>query len=187
MKIIRKERETNSMYLHCVTHIYDCPPLAWIDKGIVIKGGGINITLWYYNFCFRQLKCTRVTIHKHLFLSYILTAVLWISYYGASSFHPHVVQENPVSIILYQEWVSEWVSEWQFINASAISWREQVNFQWDDDVVRFVLNQHAELDLYSASSLKHQSAGRHVAPLLLTHYPDFEPTSRYSISCMLRA
>jgi hypothetical protein len=45
-----------------------------------------------------------------------------------------------------EEWVSEWVSECcltltqQF---SAISWREQVNFQWDDDEVRFVLYQHA--------------------------------------------
>ena len=29
---------------------------------------------------------------------------------------------------------------------SAISWREQVNFQWDDDDVRFVLDQNAELD-----------------------------------------
>jgi hypothetical protein len=47
----------------------------------------------------------------------------------------------------------------------AISWREQVNFQWDDDEVRFVLDQHAELNFHSASSLKQQSAGRHVAPL----------------------
>jgi hypothetical protein len=47
----------------------------------------------------------------------------------------------------------------------AISWREQVNFQWHDDKVRFVLDQHAELDFYSASPLKQQSAGRHVAPL----------------------
>jgi hypothetical protein len=30
---------------------------------------------------------------------------------------------------------------------------------------RFVLDQHAELDFYNASSLKQQSAGRHVAPL----------------------
>ena len=48
---------------------------------------------------------------------------------------------------------------------SAISWREQVNFQWDDDEVRFVLDQHAELDFNSASSLKQQPAGRHVTPL----------------------
>ena len=31
--------------------------------------------------------------------------------------------------------------------------------------IRFVLDQHAELKFYSASSLKQQSAGRHVAPL----------------------
>jgi hypothetical protein len=35
----------------------------------------------------------------------------------------------------------------------------------DDDEVHFVLDQHAELDFYRASSLKQQSGGRHVAPL----------------------
>ena len=43
--------------------------------------------------------------------------------------------------------------------------QEQINFQWDDDEVRFVLDEHAELDFYSASSRKQQSADRHVAPL----------------------
>jgi hypothetical protein len=38
-------------------------------------------------------------------------------------------------------------------------------FRWDDDDVGFVLDQHTELDFNSASSLKQQSAGRHVAPL----------------------
>ena len=46
-----------------------------------------------------------------------------------------------------------------------MSWREQVNFPGDDDEVRFVLDQRAELDFPSASSLKQQSVGRHVAPL----------------------
>ena len=50
-------------------------------------------------------------------------------------------------------------------NFSVISWREQVHDQCDDDEVGFVLDKHAELDFYSASSLKQQSAGRHVAPL----------------------
>jgi hypothetical protein len=36
---------------------------------------------------------------------------------------------------------------------------------YDDDKVHIVLDQHAELDFYSASSLKQQSADRHVAPL----------------------
>jgi hypothetical protein len=62
------------------------------------------------------------------------------------------------------------MSEWLLFNANsaiflAISWRKQVNFQWDNDEVRFVLDQHAELDFYSSSSLKQQSAGKHVAPL----------------------
>jgi hypothetical protein len=42
---------------------------------------------------------------------------------------------------------------------------KKCNFQWDDDEVRFVLDQHADVDYYSASSLKQQSAERHVAPL----------------------
>jgi hypothetical protein len=53
-----------------------------------------------------------------------------------------------------------------FSNFSAILWREQVNFQWDeDDEVRFVLDQYAELEFYSASWLKQQSSDGHVAPL----------------------
>ena len=55
--------------------------------------------------------------------------------------------------------------------------REQSNIQLDnDDEVRFVLDQHAEFDLYSASSLTQQSADRHVAPFeqitLIPSQPD---------------
>ena len=63
---------------------------------------------------------------------------------------------------------NEWVSDCcltiiqQFL--TAISWREQVNFQWDDEA-HFVLDQHAELDFYIACPLKQQFAGRHIAPL----------------------
>jgi hypothetical protein len=48
---------------------------------------------------------------------------------------------------------------------TAIFWREQVNVQGNDDEVRFVLDQHAWLNCYSAISLKQQSSNRHVAPL----------------------
>ena len=37
----------------------------------------------------------------------------------------------------------EWVSDCYLMPNSAILWRQHVNFQWDDDVVRFVLDQHA--------------------------------------------
>ena len=51
---------------------------------------------------------------------------------------------------------------------------------WNDDDVCFVLGQHAELDLYSASSLKQQYAYSHVAPLghilLIPNQPVFALT-----------
>ena len=50
-------------------------------------------------------------------------------------------------------------------------------FQWDDDEVHFVLDQHAYLDFYRASSLKQQSTGRHACHSTLTHYSDSEPIS----------
>jgi hypothetical protein len=53
--------------------------------------------------------------------------------------------------------------------------------QWnDDDDVRLVLDQQAELDIHSASSLKQQSAGKHFAPLghikLISSQPVFALT-----------
>jgi hypothetical protein len=73
----------------------------------------------------------------------------------------------------FVEVVDEWVNDCCLTIITAISWREQVNFQWDDDEVRFVLDQHAELDFFSASSMKQQSAGRYVA--LLGHIIQSQP------------
>ena len=48
--------------------------------------------------------------------------------------------------------------------------------EWnDDDDVHLVLDQHAYLDFYSGSSLKQQSAGRHVAPLGHIHLIQSQP------------
>jgi hypothetical protein len=73
------------------------------------------------------------------------------------------------------------VSEWSnmSIHGLFISWQEQVNVQWDDDEVHFVLDQHAELDFHNASSLKQQSAGRHVASTLTL----FVTNSFHSFHC----
>jgi hypothetical protein len=50
-------------------------------------------------------------------------------------------------------------------NISSISWRERTRcIQLNDDMC-FVLDQHPWIYIYSASSVKQQSAGRHVAPL----------------------
>ena len=70
-------------------------------------------------------------------------------------------------------------------NFSAISWREQVTFQRDDDGVRYVLD-HSGVGYLQSYSLKQQSAGRHCHSTL-TRYPDSEPTSICSYSLMLHA
>ena len=60
-------------------------------------------------------------------------------------------------------------SEWLLFKAKSAIFQlfhgENKFFQLNDDDVLFVLDQHAELDFYSASSLKQQSADKHVAPL----------------------
>jgi hypothetical protein len=45
------------------------------------------------------------------------------------------------------------MSQWVLFNANSaiVQLYYGVNYQWDDDEVRIVLNQHAELDLYGAS------------------------------------
>ena len=84
----------------------------------------ITKEIYWTLICFRKLKCPRVTIHKHLFLSYILTAVLWISYYATSSFDPKVVEENPVSMYCVKVYnVRIIVFNVSFNNISVISWR----------------------------------------------------------------
>ena len=51
-------------------------------------------------------------------------------------------------------------------NLSAVLWQGQFTFWWDDNVgFVLLLDQHAELDFYRASSLKEQSADIHVTPL----------------------
>ena len=74
-------------------------------------------------------------------------------------FHPFIMtKNNPMQfegvIVVYC----------QVIHFSAL-WREHVTFWWDADEVCFVVDHHPQLDFYSASSLKQQSIGRHVAPL----------------------
>jgi hypothetical protein len=52
--------------------------------------------------------------------------------------------------------MSRWVSDCCLTQTQQSSWREQVNFQWNNDQVHFVQDQH---DFYSASLLKQHNAG----------------------------
>ncbi|XP_064613565.1 calcitonin gene-related peptide type 1 receptor-like isoform X2 [Liolophura sinensis] len=47
-------------------------------------------------FYFRQLKCDRVLIHQHLFVSYILSAIVWILSYKLIYLDAVIITENPM-------------------------------------------------------------------------------------------
>ena len=88
------------------------------------------------------------------------------------------VQWRGLAMMSWANSLIVWVSERLLLNtSSAISWREQANFQWDDEVVHFVLDQLLIGNFYSASLLKQQSAGRHVAPLWHIILIPSQPTS----------
>jgi len=89
------------------------------------------------------------------------------------------IKRGRILIGTRQLWVGEWtiVVKRQLSNFSAILWREQVNFQWDYDKVRFVLDQHAKLDLFETT----------YCPIRTLIYPDSEPTDLCSFSLMLCA
>ena len=59
------------------------------------------------------------------------------------------------------------VGEWLLFNAIFFSnvMARTSYIRWDEDDVRFVLDQHTKLDFYCASLLKQQPMGNHVAPL----------------------
>ena len=95
-----------------------------------------------------------------------------------------VIKSNVIVLLLrvlnFNDLNIKWVSHCclrQFSYFSAISWWEQVNFQWDDDEFCIVLDQHAEIDFI----VKQQFADTR------THYSDSEPTNLCSFSLMPRA
>ncbi|KAK3103566.1 hypothetical protein FSP39_020202, partial [Pinctada imbricata] len=66
---------------------------------VYISGFAVSLVLLLISLIifsiFRQLKCTRVSMHKHLFASYIVNAVLWIPYY-TTLMDVQIVERNPV-------------------------------------------------------------------------------------------
>jgi hypothetical protein len=129
-------------------------------------------------------------------LCYIQTLLtVWLEYaYDIGVYHSLCFKHAPLSTKSkdlehnQDNMSSEWVLDCclapihQF--CSYIMARKKVNFQWDDEV-RFVLDKHAELDFYSASSLK-QVRG-YTCRSTRTYYTDSEPTSLCSFYLMLRA
>ena len=103
---------------------------------------------------------------------------IWISRYETSYTNfctscissRHLLYLQNITLYLCNNTIKcTWVSEWLLFNANSAIFqlyygKNKLIFR-DDDEVRLVLDQHAELDFNSARSLKQQSVGRHVAPL----------------------
>jgi len=68
---------------------------------------------------------------------------------------------------LLVENISEWARDSLTLNEQFFCdiMARKSYIRWDNNVVRFVLDQPNFFDLYSASSLKQQSPGRHAAPV----------------------
>ncbi|XP_048755935.1 calcitonin receptor-like [Ostrea edulis] len=67
---------------------------------VFIGGYSVSIILLMISlfifFYFPQLRCGRVTVHRNLFMSYILTGLSWILYYILVTFNGEVLLRNPV-------------------------------------------------------------------------------------------
>ena len=85
-----------------------------------------------------------------------------------------------ISVLLKQqngcksEWLVFSTNSWLF--QLYYAWWEQVNFQWDDNEVCFVLDQHTLSWIFIVISHWNNSPRISMLPTL-THYPGCEPTS----------
>jgi hypothetical protein len=76
-------------------------------------------------------------------------------------FHVHTFQmDGQTGWKLYITSRKEWVSEWAIFQL----YDGENKLIFNEMMMRFALDQHTELDCYSASSLKQQSSSRHVTP-----------------------
>ncbi|XP_076461808.1 calcitonin receptor-like [Babylonia areolata] len=95
--------ETNrpySNYTACTPHTERMVDNSFIPVYIFLGGFSLSIVMLLISLAifmaFSQLRCERITVHKNLFLSYIMTGVSWIMYYTLVTLDGDVQHANPV-------------------------------------------------------------------------------------------
>ncbi len=80
-----------------------CKNPHWMNE-LSLNRRSHDLLLWpafvhnkLFFFACRQLQCDRVTLHKNLFISYILNGSVWIFYYTLAALNGDVLMSNPVS------------------------------------------------------------------------------------------
>ncbi|XP_025095618.1 calcitonin gene-related peptide type 1 receptor-like isoform X1 [Pomacea canaliculata] len=78
-----------------ISAIHHFMPLYLFIAGFSLSIVMLLISLGIF-FAFRQLRCERITVHKNLFVSYILTGVVWILYFVLAALDGDVLLANPL-------------------------------------------------------------------------------------------
>uniref|UniRef100_A0A8C1WAL0 Calcitonin gene-related peptide type 1 receptor n=1 Tax=Cyprinus carpio TaxID=7962 RepID=A0A8C1WAL0_CYPCA len=68
--------------------------LALIGHGLSLTSLFISLGIFFH---FKSLSCQRITLHKNLFLSFVLNSIITIIWLTAVANNQEVVQENPIS------------------------------------------------------------------------------------------
>ncbi|CAL1538992.1 unnamed protein product [Lymnaea stagnalis] len=90
-----KSNQTWTNYGECANVDGDQIILYMSISGYAISCVLLVISLGIFS-AFRQLKCSRVVLHQHLFVSFILTGVMWILTYALFLIKPEARKDNPV-------------------------------------------------------------------------------------------
>ncbi|KAL5006348.1 hypothetical protein ScPMuIL_015154 [Solemya velum] len=88
---------------------------------VFIGGYSVSLVLLVLSlvvfFWFRQLRCERVSIHKNLFVSYVVTGVVWIMYYSMVAVDGDVIMQNPVwcqGLHVFAQYITACNFAWMF-------------------------------------------------------------------------
>ncbi|XP_059174458.1 calcitonin gene-related peptide type 1 receptor-like [Physella acuta] len=94
----RADNQSRANYSACTTETTQVTDTSHIY--LFFAGSAISVVLLAFSLLvfqgFLQLRCDRVTIHKNLFVSYLLTSVVWTIYYKTVILNGHVILENPL-------------------------------------------------------------------------------------------
>ncbi|XP_078065120.1 calcitonin gene-related peptide type 1 receptor-like isoform X1 [Mustelus asterias] len=94
-----ESNRTWTNYTQCTAHTRDNQKTVWNQYYLAITGHGISIVCLLLSLCiffyFKSLSCQRVSLHKSLFLSYILNSIVTIMWLTVPNYQD-LVDQNPV-------------------------------------------------------------------------------------------